>query len=245
MDSYLLITGASSGVGKVLAENLSSEYNVILSGRNRSALEETAALCKNKTLIWEQDLSRVEELEANLKAFIREQQIQVHKLVHCAGDMKMLPCKLISYEAFLKTFSVNVFSAALIIKTLTSRRINQKALDSAVLISSNISNRGAKTFSVYGSSKAAVDGLVRNLAMELAPHTRINSILPGGMKTKMTEEIFNDENVQSRFRERYPLGIGTPQDLVGMVQLLLSERASWITGQQFVIDGGRTIDVTE
>lgn len=81
--------------------------------------------------------------------------------------------------------------------------------------------------------------------MELAPQVRINSVLPGGMKTKMTEAIFEDQAVSERIKQNYPMGVGAPADLVGMVKLLLSETAGWITGQQFVIDGGRTIDVTD
>ena len=133
----------------------------------------------------------------------------------------------------------------MIVKVLTSRKINKKALNSAVFISSNISNRGAKTFGVYGSSKAALDGLMRNLAVELAPQVRVNSILPGAMRTKMTEKIFEDAAMQERMQQNYPMGIGTPEQLTGMVRLLLSDRAEWVTGQQFVIDGGRTIDVTD
>ncbi len=245
MDKYLLITGASSGVGRTLAEILSEDYNIVLSGRNIQALEETRKVCRNKTLIWQQDLSAIDSIEEELASFIEREKITVNKFLHCAGDVKMAPCKMINSFSFIHTFSINVFSAALIIKTLISRKINKKALDSVVLISSNISNRGAKTFSVYGSSKAALDGLMRNLAVELAPAVRINSILPGGMRTKMTEEIFKDEEVSQRIRNNNPFGVGTPNDLAGMARLLLSDEAGWITGQQFTIDGGRTVDVTD
>ena len=245
MDRYLLITGASSGVGKALVGALSEKYNIVLSGRNRQALEEAAENCKNKVLIWQQDLGEISSLETGLLEFIKSEDIEIDKFVHCAGDMKMVPCKMLSSDSFLQTFSVNVFSAALIIKTLVSRKINNKALKSAVFISSNISNRGAKTFSVYGSSKAALDGLMRNLAMELVPKVRINSVLPGGMRTKMTEAIFADKEVNERIQKNYPLGVGMPEDLTGIVEFLLSDKARWITGQQFTIDGGRTIDVTD
>lgn len=244
MNEYLLITGASSGAGKVIAQKLSSEYNLILSGRDEDALKETAMNCVNETLIWTHDLSDLDTVEEVLSKFIKEKNIKIKKFVHCAGDMKMIPCKMLTGNEFVKTFSINVFSAALIIKTLTSRKSNNKALDSALVISSNISNRGAKAFSIYGSSKAALDALVRNLAMELAPNVRINSILPGGMRTKMTESIFADEKVRKRIAEKYPLGEGEPNDLVEMIKLLLSDKASWITGQQIVIDGGMNIDIT-
>lgn len=245
MKEFLLITGATSGVGKALIEDLSADYNLVLTGRDKKTLEHIIPSGENEVIYWEQDLKQIESLESNLSEFIAENNITIQKFIHCAGDLKMIPCKMLRPDMFMDSFAINVFSAAMIIKTLTSRKINQKALNSVVLISSNISNRGAKAFSIYGSSKAALDGLMRNLAVELAPDVRINSVLPGGMKTKMTEKIFNDPDLNNRIKHGYPMGIGAPSDLVPFVRLLLSDECRWITGQQFTIDGGRTIDITD
>ena len=98
---------------------------------------------------------------------------------------------------------------------------------------------------VYGSSKAALDGLMRNLAMELAPTVRINSVLPGGMITEMTRDIFSDEAKKAEFEKNYPLGIGTPAEIAPVVEFLLSDQSRWMTGQQITVDGGRTTDITE
>lgn len=118
-------------------------------------------------------------------------------------------------------------------------------MKSIVFISSNISNRGAAAFSIYGSSKAALDGLMRNLSIELAPNVRVNSVLPGGMATEMTKEMYEDENLKKQFEQNYPLGIGTPAEIAPAVEFLISDNARWITGQQITVDGGRTIDITE
>lgn len=247
MESYVLITGASSGVGKELAIYLSQECSVILNGRDELRLEETKNACNpnNDVLIWRFDLENISNLENDLKKWINEKKISICGFVHCAGMMKMVPCKSFSEDFFEKVYRVNVFSAALIMKILSSKRVNQSNLRSAVFISSNISNRGAKTFGIYGSSKAALDGLMRNLAVELAPATRVNSVLPGGMITSMTEDLFENEEMRNNFEKNYPLGIGTPKKLAPLVEFLLSEKSDWITGQQFVIDGGRTTDITE
>lgn len=130
-------------------------------------------------------------------------------------------------------------------RLMSSRKFNDRELKSAVYISSNISNRGAAAFSAYGSSKAALDGLMRNLAVELAPNVRINSVLPGGVITEMTKEIFVDEAKKAEFEKNYPLGIGTPNDIAPVVEFLLSDHSKWMTGQQILVDGGRTIDITE
>lgn len=242
---YTIITGASSGVGSELAIYLSKSHNLILNGRNEQRLLETKKQCEGEPLIWQYDLTDVQNIEAGLSNYIKEHEISISSFVHCAGLMTMFPIRAVNIEMLNNTYAVNVFAPALITKTLAARKINGRSLKSVVFISSNISNRGAAAFSIYGSSKAALDGLMRNLAVELAPNVRINSVLPGGMITEMTKDIFADETTKTEFEKNYPLGIGTPADIAPIVEFLLSNSTKWITGQQFTVDGGRTIDITE
>jgi NAD(P)-dependent dehydrogenase (short-subunit alcohol dehydrogenase family) len=86
---------------------------------------------------------------------------------------------------------------------------------------------------------------MRNLAVELAPKVRVNSVLPGGMITKMTEEILMDESFRKQSEANYPLGMGSSENIAPIVEFLLSEDASWITGQAITVDGGRTINLTD
>lgn len=241
----ILITGASSGLGRELAISLSKSYNLILNGRNIERLESTKEKCLNESFIWQYDLTKVETIEKDLTEWLKKNDITVKSFVHCAGLMKMVPIRSVDAKMLYDSFSTNVFSAQMIIKVLVSRKVNAKNLKSVVFISSNISNRGASAFSVYGSSKAGLDGLMRNLSVELAPNVRVNSILPGGMVTEMTKEIFDDEKIREKFEHNSPLGIGTPEDISPIVEFLISEKARWITGQQITVDGGRTIDITE
>lgn len=242
---YTLITGASSGVGRELAIHLSKTRNLILTGRNEERLQETKERCSEEPIVWPYDLGDIGNLEAALSGLIKEKELSVSSFVHCAGLMKMAPIRAISPEILNGVYAVNVFAPALITKTLAARKVNGRNLRTVVFISSNISNRGAAAFSAYGSSKAALDGLMRNLAVELAPNVRVNSVLPGGMITEMTKEIFADEAKKAEFEKNYPLGIGTPEDIAPAVEFLLSDRSGWMTGQQITIDGGRTIDITE
>lgn len=241
---YVLITGASSGLGRELAVKMSSSRDLILSGRDKARLEETRNLCASghEVITWPYDLSRIASLEAELSDFLK---YPVESFVHCAGMMNMLPLRSVTAEELSRTYSVNIFSAAIIMKVLASRRINGRNLKSAVMVSSNISGRGARAFSVYGSSKAAVDGLVRNLAVELAPNVRVNAVLPGGMRSRMTEEIFSAENFAEDAAKQYPLGFGKFGDIVPAIEFLLSDKAGWITGQSLVIDGGRCLNLTD
>jgi len=244
--NYILITGASSGIGRCLAINLSNRYNVILHGRNEERLQETRAVCckDNEQLMFKFDLVKVGELENSFSAFIAENNIEVAHFVHCAGFMKMLPLKILTLEIINTTLATNVISAALIAKMLVQRKINNSALKSIVFVSSNISNFGAKAFSAYAASKGALDSLMRCLAVELAPKVRVNSVLPGGIQTKMTENVFENKEVLDRILMTYPLGLGKPEDIYDMVEFLLSDKSRWITGQQFTVDGGRTINIS-
>jgi NAD(P)-dependent dehydrogenase (short-subunit alcohol dehydrogenase family) len=244
--SYILITGASAGIGRCLAIKLSSEFNVILHGRNIERLNETKSLCSNinDQLVLSFDFVRVDEIEKVFSTFIIEKSIEITHFVHCAGFMKMIPLKMITLETINATFSTNVISAIVLTKVLAQRKINFNALKSIVFVSSNISNFGAKAFSIYAASKGALDSLMRCLAVELAPNVRVNSVLPGAIETSMTQTVFQSKETIDRMMLTYPLGFGTPEDVYEMVNFLLSNKSRWITGQQFTVDGGRTINVS-
>jgi NAD(P)-dependent dehydrogenase (short-subunit alcohol dehydrogenase family) len=243
---YVLITGTSSGIGQVLAINLSHDYDIILHGRDIEKLKQTKLLCNKdkEQIIFTLDLKDVDRIEGSLSNFMNENKLEISHFIHSAGFMKMLPLKSISLEIMNTTFATNVISAALFIKVLTQRKINSDALKTVVLISSNISNFGAKAFSIYGASKGALDALMRSLAVELAPKVRVNSILPGAIHTGMTKNIFENKEGLERMAKDYPLGLGEAIDIFELVGFLISEKSKWITGQQFTVDGGRTINIS-
>jgi len=246
MKEVVLLTGATAGIGESIAINLSDQYNIILSGRNNNKLAGLREKCstKNTTYTLQLDLMDLDNLEMQVSKFILDNEINITKFVHCAGFMKMVPLKLVSQDLILETFKINVFSANMIIKVLLNKKINNSALNNVVFISSNISNRGAKAMSTYGASKSAVDGLMRSLAVELAPKVRVNSVLPGAVVTEMTKSIFANETVSVRMTTQYPLGVGFPSDIAEAVFFLLSDHSRWMTGQQLTIDGGRSINIT-
>ena len=247
MNNYLLITGASSGIGRQCAIQLSEKYNLILCARRQDKLEETKSLCKNsaKHLIFSYDLSDVENIESGLTEFIKTNDIIIDKFLHCAGTIGMQPLKLVNVDFIMDCLKINLVSAELIVKTLINRKLNQSALNNVVFISSNISNRGAKAFSAYSASKAGLDGMMRSLAIELAPKVRVNSVLPGGIKTEMTEEICKNEDVLARIEHNYPMGMGESKYIADTVDFLFSDKSSWINGQQITVDGGRNINITD
>ncbi|WP_459189873.1 SDR family NAD(P)-dependent oxidoreductase [Parabacteroides sp. APC149_11_2_Y6] len=242
----VLVTGSSSGIGRVIAIELSKEYTVILHGRNQARLVETQQMCFNgaECLIWNENLADIYSLEERLQAFLCDHNIQINSFVHCAGIINMLPLKSQHVQNIIDALNINLVSAMLITKVLSSKKWNKGALDNIVYISSNISNRGAKAFNSYAATKGALDAFMRSVAVELAPKVRVNSVLPGAVLTEMTSSIFENKEVEERMESTYPLGYGFPQDIANGVKFLLSGQARWITGQQLTIDGGRTINIT-
>ena len=208
---YILITGSSSGIGEEIAINISSTCNVILNGRDVERLNTVKTKChEGDHIIWNYDLSDVDNIEDSLTQLLKEKNVKVTYFVHCAGFMKMYPLKIVKKEILQESFNINIISAALIAKVLTGKKQNDKTLKSAVFISSNISN----------------------------------SVLPGGVRTRMTECMYQDQELIDRMASTYPLGLGTVTNISDAVLFLLSDKASWITGQQITVDGGRTANVT-
>ena len=243
---YILITGASSGIGRELAIQMSQQHKLILNGRDAARLLETQQACFEPAshLIWKFDLSRVDELDESFTKFLKEKQVPVMAFVHCAAVLEILPLKSLSVEATRKTFNTNFFSAMELTRLLTKKMVNDRQLRSIVFISSIASMFGARGFSAYSASKGALDALMKSLSVELAPNVRINSVLPGGVRTHMTDTIYEDPTMAERLERDYPLGIGRAADVVNAVEFLISEKSRWITGQQIVVDGGRTVNIT-
>jgi NAD(P)-dependent dehydrogenase (short-subunit alcohol dehydrogenase family) len=97
---------------------------------------------------------------------------------------------------------------------------------------------GTKGYGVYGAVKAALLGLMKSLAAELAPRVRVNAVLPGGIRTRATNFLYEMQDAPD---PRYLLGDGQKTDISDMVEFLLSDKSRWVTGQGFVVDGGLSI----
>ncbi len=241
MDKYILITGASSGIGRATAIRLSKTYPVVLGGRDEKRLEETRTMCENadEHLLWRYDLADVEGIADNLSAFLKANSVHVSGFVHSAGIAPLAPLRMTTTETMRQIMDVNFFSAVEILKLLTSKKINGKTLENVIFISSISSQRGAKGMSLYSASKGALDSFARSMACELAPRVRVNTVLPGGIVTPGTQRMVGDMEMPQDGPNSL-LGEGTPLDIADMVAFLLSKHSRWITGQNFIVDGGRT-----
>jgi len=241
---FTLVTGASSGFGRSIAQKLSRDRRLILGGRNVERLEETRTACASpeRHLLWPRDLVQIDGLAEDLAAWLRNHNAAIDHFSHSAGIIKVQYARAVEIAAVRQLFNVNVFSAMEIIRPLTQKRVNRGALRSITFISSIATRVGAQGYSIYGASKGAVNALSASLAVELAPAgIRVNAILPGIIGTEMNTDHFADGAFVNFVKATHPLGLGCPEDVADAADFLSSDRARWITGQELVVDGGRSV----
>jgi short-subunit dehydrogenase len=240
--SYILLTGATSDIGISIAKILSADYPLLLHGRNIEKLEavKNDIRSANPVYLWEYDLAQIENIKTSLNDLLYSKQIQIGGFVHCAGALKILPFKNFRQDYIQEIFNVNIFSAMAILQVLLLKN-NIQYLRRMIFISSLLSKRGEKGNSIYASSKGAIDALVKSLALELAPNINVNSILPGSIQTKMSENAFQNQEIMTALKSRYPIGYGQCKDIALMVQYLLGEGGRWITAQNYFVDGGSSM----
>lgn len=241
-NGYTLVTGAASDIGRQICATLeSSGHRLLLTDLEAEVLEETKATLqhpeRHRTLAL--DLSDVEQAETKFSLHVTGNRIPVSNAVFAAGIFAVKPLKLLNYTFVKKNFDIALFSTIALTKVLTSKKVNADNLEGLVFISSVSAIMGTKGYATYGSVKAGILGLMKSLAAELAPHVRVNAVLPGGIRTRTTNFIYE---MQGPPNPRYLLGKGSKTDISNMVDFLLSEKARWITGQEFVVDGGLTIN---
>lgn len=255
---FTLITGASSGIGAKTAETLVRSSDIILWGQNTERLQKVKESCsairnctsiKNKfiePLIVSHDLSNVDGIQEALAKILQQnnknnERFVIDKFVHCAGSCSIAGVKSYNHEQILEMMNINLFSAMEITKHLVRKKTNNKALENVVFISSTYAKCGGAGHSFYGATKAAINSYMKSVAKELAPKVRCNSILPGGVKTAMSQSFFANEELVKQGLKDYPLGFGETSDIANMIEFLLCEKARWITGQELIVDGGFSI----
>lgn len=246
MKSYILITGSTSEIGKDICIRLSLKYNLLLFGRNLKQLEELRSILNNKEQhrLFKYDFQDLQGLKSQLQDFLIAEGILIEAAIHCAGIMKVMRMKNVDLENSYHIFNINFFSITEIISVLLKKRINKDSLKNIIFISSILANYGSTGHHLYAATKSALNGLMHSLSIELAPNNiRVNSILPGAVKTKMSEALLSDESYSKKLNQDYPLGIGSPNQISPIVEFLISEKSSWITGQEIIVDGGRTINI--
>lgn len=237
---FILVTGASSGIGKQVAIEASKMgAKLIITARNKDRLQVTYSQLEGSghTLITA-DLLVLTEVEKMVSILP-----QIDGIVNCAGIAKPKPFQFINMEEIDFIMATN-FSGPVFLTNLLIRRKLLKKNSSIVFISS-IAGVVCSSYggSAYSASKGALNGFIKGLALDLAPKKiRVNSILPGVVETGIFDESSISAEQLEVDKKRYPLGrYGKPEEIAYAAIYLISDASSWMTGSNLLIDGGYTL----
>ena len=233
----VLVTGASGGIGKAIAMELSlNGADLCLTGRNKTELENLKKIIGGNCQIIISDLSNSEGIN-NLADQAQEIMGQIDILVNNAGITKDNLFMRMSEDDWNEVMNINLNSIFKLTKKLIKGMIKRR-YGRIINITSVIGVAGGAGQSNYSASKAGIIAMSKSLAQEVGSRSvTVNSIAPGFIETNMTAELSNDRK-EDILRSISIGRLGKPDDIAGAVCFLASDKASYITGQTIHINGG-------
>lgn len=226
MKNYLIV-GGSSGIGQALALQLVSEgHQVFATYHLHEQTNSIAGIKYHYCNVLEESL----DLE-----FLPE---VLDGIAYCPGSIQLKPFHRIQPMDFVSDYQLQVVGAVKVLQAILPRL--KKAENSSVILFSTVAVQlGLPFHSLVAASKGALEGLTKALAAEFAPRIRVNAIAPSLTDTPLAANLLNSEEKRTSNAQRHPLKkLGTPSDIAHMAAFLLSDKAGWISGQVFPVDGG-------
>ncbi len=226
MAGKYLVVGGSSGIGLELVKELVANGNEVL------VVSRTGDLIRDLDHVTHiaHDLLIDEPLNLELDS--------LEGIAYCPGTINLKPFHRLKQSDFEQDFRLNVLGAIKSVQAALPAL--KKGVSPSILLFSTVAvGQGMGFHASVATSKGAIEGLTRSLAAELAPKIRVNCIAPSAVDTPLATRIFSSEEKKEASAKRHPLAkYGMPKDIAPMAAFLLSEKASWITGQILGIDGG-------
>lgn len=226
MANYLII-GASSGIGKKLSELLTESGHHVFGTYYKNEIHSNNALIQFHALNVLNETISLDFLPETLAG-----------VIYCPGSINLRPFERIKPADYINDYNLQVVGAIKIIQQVISKL--KKSENAAIVLFSTFAvHIGLPYHSQVSASKGAIEGLTKALAAEYAPYIRVNCIAPSLTDTSLAASLLNSDLKREASAQRHPLKrIGTTDDVAGMVEFLLSSKASWITGQVMHVDGG-------
>jgi 3-oxoacyl-[acyl-carrier protein] reductase len=220
MARRVLVTGASRGIGRAIADHLRAEGHVV------------ECPCRS-----ELDLSDAQGVDR----FLLRNSGPWDILVNCAGENFLKPIGEVTDEHLQRTLQVNFISAFQLVRTL-GKSMAERGWGRIINISSAYSALARPGRAPYSASKAALDALTRTAALELGPQgVLVNSVCPGFVDTELTRQNNSPERIQALASATALGRLALPDEIAQLVAFLSSERNTYLTGQNIIIDGGFSI----
>jgi len=225
--SYLIV-GGSSGIGlETVKSLLEMDAEVYVASRSDESLKE---------------LSNVQHLSLDVTDFPEELSPlpdSLQGLVYCPGTIRLKPFPRLKPEDFLEDYRINLLGAVQSIQACLTRLKKSQDGAAVVLFSTVAVQTGMPFHASIAAAKGAVEGLTRSLAAELAPRIRVNAIAPSLTRTALADDLLANDDKEKAAAERHPLKrIGSASEMAAAAVMLLTNPASWMTGQVLHIDGG-------
>lgn len=239
-DKSILVTGASSGIGRAIAIECSKMgAKLIVTGRNESRLNDTfITLAGNSHVQIIADLSNEAEITT-----LCEKSPCLDGIVHSAGFTIPVPFQFVTKEKLDSIFNVNFTSTALLSQQLLKKKKLSK--ESSIVFISSVSGVFCSAIgsSLYSASKGAINGLIKGMALDLAGKgIRVNSVNPGMIETNIFSDGVITKEQLTEDAKLYPLKrYGKAEEVAYAAIYLLSDASKWVTGSNLLIDGGYTL----